>query len=84
MARADSFFEARRRAVLTIATNDAQRDLVGPVSIDVVETAQRPTYRPRTAGRDRIRLVVDDSDMARLEFLDAAGRIIQVFPRTGV
>ena len=34
-----------------------------------------------TAGRPRIRLYVDPDDVARLEFLDAEGQVVEAFPR---
>jgi hypothetical protein len=34
-----------------------------------------------TAGRPRIRLSVDREDVARLEFLDAAGNVTAAFPQ---
>jgi hypothetical protein len=32
-------------------------------------------------GRDRIRLAVDQQGVARLEFLDAAGAVVERLPR---
>lgn len=34
-----------------------------------------------TRGRPRIRMVVDSLDVARLEFLDQEGRVVERLPR---
>ena len=36
-----------------------------------------------TAGRTRVRLYVDSTDVARLEFLDAEGRVVGMYPAQG-
>jgi hypothetical protein len=73
-ARRDSALRALRRRFYQAGKWETPRVFVG-------ERGRTATLEMRdTRGRERLRLVVDSTDVARLEFLDDSGRVVHRLP----
>jgi len=81
--------EARSRATTPAARDSIQRLLTAIPGMDrnahrvfLGSDNRTATLLMRdVAGRPRIRMYVDSMNVARLEFLDEAGQVVNAFPR---